>query len=248
MENTRMYPLKCHKHLGITLNADCKWSNHINTIIEKTSKLVAVLRKLKFKVSRNFLEIMYLTFIRPLLEYAGEVWDNCTLADSERLEKIQLEAARIVTGLTSYASLLSIYKETGWKKLSVRPEKRKLSLFYDIFSGQSPDYLQDLLPITVGQTNNYNLRNSKNFTIPPRRLSLYQSSFFPSTIRLWNNLPTDLRNSPCQQMFKTKYENFMTCLTNHHYIFLLILELLIYYMLVYVKNVVASKVIYLDVI
>jgi hypothetical protein len=41
---------------------------------------------------------LYLTFIRPLLEYAGEVWDNCTLADSERLEKIQLEAARIVTG------------------------------------------------------------------------------------------------------------------------------------------------------
>jgi hypothetical protein len=59
------------------------------------------------------------------LEYAGEVWDNCTLADSERLEKIQLEAARIVTGLTSYASILSIYKETGWKKLSVVREKKK---------------------------------------------------------------------------------------------------------------------------
>jgi hypothetical protein len=37
--------------------------------------------------------------------------------------------------------------ETGWGKLSVRREKRKLSLFYDIVSGQSPDYLQDLLPI-----------------------------------------------------------------------------------------------------
>jgi hypothetical protein len=36
-------------------------------------------------------------------------------------------------------------------KLSVRREKN-LSLLYDIVSGQSPDYLQDLLPITVGQT------------------------------------------------------------------------------------------------
>jgi hypothetical protein len=42
------------------------------------------------------------------------------------------------SGLTSYASILSIYKETGWKKLSVRREKRKLSLFYDIVSDQSP--------------------------------------------------------------------------------------------------------------
>ena len=81
----------------------------------------------------------------------------------------------VVTGLTSYASLLSLYKETGWEKLSVRREKRKLSLFYDIVSGQSPDYLQDLLPIA----SNYNLRNSKNFTITTGRLSLYQSSFFP---------------------------------------------------------------------
>ena len=172
IENTRIYPVKCHKHLGITLSADWKWSNHINTIIAKTSKQVAVLRKLKFKVSRNFFETMYLTCIRPLLEYTGEVWDKCTLADSEPLEKIQLEAARIVTGLSSYASIFSIYKETGWEQLSARREKRNLSLFYDIVSGQSPDYLQDLLPITVGQTNNYNLRNSKNFTIPPGRLSL----------------------------------------------------------------------------
>jgi hypothetical protein len=79
-------------------------------------------------------------------------------------------------------------------------KKEKFSLFYDIVSGQSPDYLQDLLPIA----SNYNLRNSKNFTITPGRLSLYQSSFSPSTIRLWNNLSTDLSNSSCKQMFKNE--------------------------------------------
>ena len=64
-----------------------------------------------------YLETMYLTFIRPLLEYAGEVWVNCTLAASERLEKNSTWSCtwRIVTGLTSYASLLSIYKKTGWE-------------------------------------------------------------------------------------------------------------------------------------
>jgi hypothetical protein len=69
----------------------------INNKKRRGHKQVAVLRKLKFKVSRNFFETMYLTCIRPLLEYTGEVWDKCTLADSEPLEKIQLEAARIAT-------------------------------------------------------------------------------------------------------------------------------------------------------
>jgi hypothetical protein len=57
-----------------------------------------------------------------------------------------------------------VFSETGWEKFQLGVKKEN-SLFYDIVSGQSPDYLQDLLPITVGQTNNYNLRNSKNFTI-----------------------------------------------------------------------------------
>jgi hypothetical protein len=55
-----------------------------------------------------------MTFIRPLLEYSCEVWDSCTAADAGRLKQLQLEAARIVTGLTAYnASLSSLYAKTG---------------------------------------------------------------------------------------------------------------------------------------
>jgi hypothetical protein len=35
---------------------------------------------------------------------------------------VQIEAARIVCGFPSYASIASIYKETGWDKLKVRRE------------------------------------------------------------------------------------------------------------------------------
>jgi hypothetical protein len=45
---------------------------------------------------------------------------NCSQFNSNRLEKVQLEAARIVCGFPSYASIASIYKETGWDKLKVR--------------------------------------------------------------------------------------------------------------------------------
>jgi len=80
-----------------------------------------------------------MTFIGPLLEDSCEVWDNCTVADAGRHE--QLEAARIATGLTTYASLPSLYTETGWDKLNTRCKVRKLSLFfYNIVKGDTPDY------------------------------------------------------------------------------------------------------------
>jgi hypothetical protein len=53
---------------------------------------------------RSNVEIMYLVYIRPLFEYAWDnVWDNYGIGYSDRLEKLQLDAARIVTGyLLSY--------------------------------------------------------------------------------------------------------------------------------------------------
>jgi hypothetical protein len=71
-----------------------------------------------------------------------------TVADAGRLDQLQLEAARIVTGMT--ASLSTLYAE--------------ITFFYNIVKGDTPVYLSDLLLRTVNQANNYNLRNANNFT------------------------------------------------------------------------------------
>jgi hypothetical protein len=47
----------------------------------------------------------------------GMVVVNKTL---DNLEKLQIEAGRIVTGLPLFASRQSIYSETGWELLSDR--------------------------------------------------------------------------------------------------------------------------------
>jgi len=85
--------------------------------------------------------------IRPLLEYSCEVWDNCSQMDNDRIEKLQLEAARIVTGLTVLSSRDSLYQETEGGKLSSRQERRKLCLMNNMYHGHAPSYLCDLLPL-----------------------------------------------------------------------------------------------------
>jgi hypothetical protein len=70
-------PVHTHKHLRIVFSNDCKWTKHIDKLIESASKQLNVLRKLKYRPNRNYLEKNYLTCIRPVLEYASAVWDNC---------------------------------------------------------------------------------------------------------------------------------------------------------------------------
>jgi len=50
---------------------------------------------------------MFVSFIRPKLEYASVDWDNCNMYEQNKLEKTQLEAGRIVTGTTCSINLQS---------------------------------------------------------------------------------------------------------------------------------------------
>ena len=85
---------------------------------------------------------MYLVYIRPLLEYACEVWDNCNKSSENKLENVQLQAARIITGLPLFTKKEYIYRELAWNTLKDRRTFRKLNLFYDIENHSAPEYLE----------------------------------------------------------------------------------------------------------
>ena len=61
---------------------------------------------------------MFMSYMLPILEYVSVVWDGCSEQDSVTLQKVQNEAARLVTGLTRSVSLENLFKECGWATLS----------------------------------------------------------------------------------------------------------------------------------
>ena len=73
MNNTMLTETDTHRHLGLTLSNTCTWSEHIQTITTKAWARLNLLRTLKFRVSRKSLEKMYISFVRPLLEYCDSV-------------------------------------------------------------------------------------------------------------------------------------------------------------------------------
>ena len=73
---------------------------------------------------------------------------------STKLEKLQLDVARIATGLPIFTKTDKLYSEIGWTTLSSRRHNRKLQLFHNIKNGHAPNYLRELIPPTV-QKHNY---------------------------------------------------------------------------------------------
>jgi hypothetical protein len=129
------------------------------------------------------LEKFYLVYIRLIFEYASEVWDNCGVGNSNKLNQLQLEDARIDTGLPIFASSILMYKELGWESLTERRKRRKLQMFYNIQNNNAPRFLCDLIPPTIQSTTFYPLRNETDIIITFWRLSISCDSFIPSAIR-----------------------------------------------------------------
>ena len=115
---------------------------------------------------------IYLYHLLPIIEYASLVWDSCTQQDCNTLQKIQNEAARIVTGLTRSVSLVNLYNECGWTNLSVRRHQQKLHFMYKVNNGLVPSYITDLFPPLVSEISGYPLRNSNNFSTPFTRTNI----------------------------------------------------------------------------
>ena len=154
-----------HKHLGLFFSQRCDWHMHIEYVTEKAWARINLLRSYKFILDRKSLRKLYFTFIRSILEYADIVCDNCTQQQSNEIEKIQLEAGRIVSGTTKLVELDKLYKELGWLKLSERRVLHKLFLFFKMENGLTPLYLTNLIPPRVGDTSAYSLRSSENISV-----------------------------------------------------------------------------------
>lgn len=190
-----------HKHLGLTFNSNGKWNEHVENILSSASKIIGIMRKLKYSFSRKALNQIYVSYVRPIFEYSSIVWDNCTAEQANSLEKMQNEAARIVTGLTRSVSLENLYNECGWDSLSLRRKSQKLKFMYKVTHNSVPSYILDIIPLTVGEISRYELRNRQNISTFSPRTTIFAQSCIPSCINAWNNLDVLFRNTDSYSSF-----------------------------------------------
>lgn len=205
MDNTPIDVVDHHKHLGVLLNNRANWTHHIDYIIAKISRRIGILRSLKFKLNRQSLRTIYMTHIRSILEYCGPLWDNCTDEQSDKLESLQREAARIITGLPQYCSNENLLTECGLPLLETRRRSQRLTNFYNIVHNERPQYLFDLLPEMRRDATGRTLRNAEDITTLHGRLETHNSSFLPQCIKDWNGpdlIPA--RSAPTISSFKRR--------------------------------------------
>ena len=206
------------KHLGMILDRKLNFKHHLEKKIAKANMGLGSMQQLKKWVSHNTLEVIYKLYVRPHLDYGDTVFDIAELDKlsifpslpsnfiSKEVEKIQYKAARIVSGAWKGTSRDKLYENLGWESLQSRRTTRKLCILYEVKNTNFPAYLKNILDNQefTERSRYFNTATLKPFICKSKSFKL---SFFPSTIRDWNNLDTDTKLSISKSSFKKKLNN-----------------------------------------
>lgn len=195
------------KYLGVTISSDLSWGLHISTICFKARQLLGFLYRSFRPAGRGCLNRLYLTIVRPVLEYCGAVWDPHQLYNISKLERVQSFGARLVTGQWS-SSGSALCEELGWPSLARRRSFHRLCLCRRILEGGSliPD--STFIPST-SVTSSRRPSNSCPLHVPFVRTAYHQQSFFVKTVSLWNALPDRIISLPSTLVFKRQLKSYL---------------------------------------
>ncbi len=172
---------KCCKYLGIVLNEDLGWAEHVNYVVKKAWKALHFVIRVLRKGSGKSRELGYTSLVRPILEYGSICWDPYRLGQIKSLEKVQKYAAKFVRRGRSNSEFIS------WEPLEKRREKSRLCALFKAIRGDRPwgEVRARLSKPT------YVARKDHGFKIRQRkqRTDVGKFSFINRTIQNWNKLP-----------------------------------------------------------
>ena len=105
--------VKTYKYLGVELDETLTWHSHIDSIIKKVSGGLRALKRARILVPHETLIMMYKALVQPYFDYCSSIWGGIGKCQSERLQKLQNRAARIVMHLDFNIRSFRLFDDLG---------------------------------------------------------------------------------------------------------------------------------------
>ena len=150
----------------------------------------------------------YKVFVRPHLEYAVSTWSPWHKKEVKVLEKVQHRATRRMSDV--HGTYLDRLRQL---ELTTLEERRSRGDAIEVFK-----YLRGFLDVdraTLFMTTECNepkTRHQHSFLpleVPRARLDVRQKFFTVRGAKLWNTLPSNIRESNTVNRFKNAYDAYM---------------------------------------
>ena len=210
MDDNKLKQSHCEKDLGIHIDDNLNFKKHITTIVNKATRIMAVVRKTFDYMDEEVFKLVFKGLVRPHLEYGAPIWSPHNKNLIEQIEKVQRRATKTVPGLKdlSYEDRLRKLKLPTLIYRRIRGDMITVYKFFNPECGFDPT-LPSFLPLHSEVTGRENSKGHKfKLYIDGTKKDVRKYSFSIRVRKVWNSLPAEVVEAKSIKSFEAALDKF----------------------------------------
>ena len=172
LDKTKLKRVDKTKFLGVIIDENLSWKNHIDGITKTISRNIGMINKLKFIIPERILHTLYCTLALPYINYHGIlIWGKACKTYLEKIHKLQKWAVRIISNSHYRSHSAPLFQKHDILNVNDLYQLELGVFMYKYFNG--------LLPISfyafftkLSDIHNYDPRNKTNYN-PTRNKKVF---------------------------------------------------------------------------
>ena len=194
------------KFLGVIIDSNLSWKQHINSVANKISKLTGILCKARHFVTRPLLKSIYYALICPYIFCGNVVRANTYQSKLDKIYKLQKKIVRIMSFKEYNHSSKPLFKELNILNVYQVNYFVTGNVMYQYSKNQLPPAIMSQFK-TNEEIHNYNTRSSKKLHKPKSKTNVRKFTICDKGVDIYNSLPCNLKGN--QYTFKQKLKKFV---------------------------------------
>ena len=208
LNNKKLQRVNTTKFLGVIVDENLSWKNHIEGVTKTISRNIGVINKLKYSVPKRVLYTLYCTLVLPYVNYNILVWGNTCHSYLDKILKLQKWAVRSITNshyrshsapLFNELKILNVY-DTYKLEAGIFMFKYSLNLLpenFECFFSKNKDL------------HKYFTRNGNDFILTRNKKVFSDQSIKTSGPLLWKSIDHKIKNSNSIKHFRTQLKRHL---------------------------------------
>ena len=190
-------------YLGAELTNTMSWDKQVQKVVEKGNKALGFIRRNVGSCPEEVKKQAYLALVRPHLEYASSAWDPHLQKHIQQIEMVQRRAARFIKSnyTRDPGTVTTLLEQLELPPLSTRRKIARITLLHKAIHEKVaipiPSYI-------IKPTRTLRFHHAKRYIQIRPKKDVYKYSFFPRTIRDWNQLSDELLDIESSEEFKSR--------------------------------------------
>jgi len=202
LDGTEIPNVTSTKLLGVHLDQQLSWSEHINHVQKKLASNLYLLKQIKNFLPVEARKLFFNSYVLPHFDYCSVIWGNCSKTALNKLVKMQKRAARIILDKDYNTRSNELFMELGWISLEDRINFKRSVQVYKCLQDPDSQGLGDLFEYNKN-IHRHNTRAAADNNLHIGRTHCKSFSHLGATT--WNNIPAPIRNAKNITNFKAQY-------------------------------------------